>query len=472
MHYLDGQPFGALLLPGNSLYELALACYPGRRIMLREHFRCVEPIIRFSFQFYTDEIVPVRVPKASERLSPPLIDVHVVDGRKDRSNRNLAEAEAIVDEIGRIVADPAMASRTIGVISLIGAKQAQLIQAMLLERIGEDAYVRHDIACGDSAVFQGKERDIVLLSMVECPQTCTSKTALPFQQRFNVALSRARDREYLFRSVTEEMLKPDDLKAKVIRHFKNPMTGRSTPAGDLMSLCQSGFERDVLARLLALGYRAQPQVKVGPFSIDLVVEGRDDRRLAIELDGDQYHGPERWADDLARQRVMERVGWRFWRCWGSSFRLDPEGCLDDLVRALGSQGIDPMSAGEASTIWTDFRTTAPPAMVGFDELAPMSDAVLRPAAAILGGAPADDGENSVEIGDRVQVQVGEDTRVRVITLTAERNDPDLGIISVRHPAGAALLGAQEDEEIEFEIDNKSRQWMVIKIEKGQAPAAA
>ena len=68
---------------------------------------------------------------------------------------------------------------------------------MLLERIGEEAYVRHDTACGDSAVFRGKERDIVLLSMVECPQTCTSKTALPFQQRFNVALSRARDREYL-----------------------------------------------------------------------------------------------------------------------------------------------------------------------------------------------------------------------------------------------------------------------------------
>jgi hypothetical protein len=125
---------------------------------------------------------------------------------------------------------------------------------MLLERIGEDAYLRHDIACGDSAAFQGKERDIVLLSMVECPQTRTSKTALPFQQRFNVALSRARDREYLFRSVTEEMLKPDDLKAKVLRHFKNPMIGRVTPAGDLMLLCQSGFKRDVLARLLALGY--------------------------------------------------------------------------------------------------------------------------------------------------------------------------------------------------------------------------
>ena len=79
--------------------------------MLREHFRCVEPIIRFSFQFYPEEIVPVRLPKASERLSPPLIDVHVVEGRKDRSNRNLAEAEAIVDEIARIVADLKMEGR-------------------------------------------------------------------------------------------------------------------------------------------------------------------------------------------------------------------------------------------------------------------------------------------------------------------------------------------------------------------------
>ena len=65
-------------------------------------------------------------------------------------------------------------------------------------------------------------------------------------------------------------------------------------------------------------------------------------------------------------------------------------------------------------------------------------------------------------------QIGEG--VRVVALTADRNDPDLGIISVRHPAGAALLGAQEDEEIEFEIDSKLRQWMVIKIEKGQASA--
>ena len=472
MHYLDGQPFGALMLPGNSLYELTLACYPGTRIMLKEHFRCVEPIIRFSFQFYTDEIVPVRVPKASERLSPPLIDVHVPHGRKDRSNRNLAEAEAIVDEVARIVADPKMVGRTIGVISLIGAKQAQLIQAMLLERIGEDVYLRHDIACGDSAVFQGKERDIVFISMVECPQTCTSKTALPFQQRFNVALSRARDREYLFRSVSEDMLKPDDLKAKVLHHFKNPMEGRATPAGNLMSLCQSGFERDVLARLLALGYRVQPQVKVGPYSIDLVVEGREDRRLAIELDGDQYHGPERWAEDLARQRVMERVGWRFWRCWGSSFRLDPDGCIDDLVRSLKALDIEAVGSDEAPTVWTEFRTASPK---GREQAAPPAEettSAYQDKTTASAHMPAEDKGIVVEIGDRVQVQMSGDTRVRVVKLASDKHDPDLGIISAQHPSGAALLGSEEDEEIEFEIDGKPHRWMVVKIERERALVTA
>jgi very-short-patch-repair endonuclease len=450
LHYLDGQPFGSLMLPGNSLYELALACYPGRRIMLKEHFRCVEPIIRFSFQFYTDEIVPVRLPKASERLSPPLIDVYVPHGRKDRSNRNIAEAEGIVDEVSRIVDDPKMAGRSIGIISLIGAKQAQLIQTMLLERIGEDAYLRHDIDCGDSAVFQGKEKDIMLLSMVECPETCTSKTALPFQQRFNVALSRARDREYLFHSVTEEMLKPDDLKAKALRHFKNPTEGRIASPSDLMALCQSNFEREVLSRLMDLGYGVRPQVKVGPYSIDLVVEGEDDHRLAIELDGDQYHGPERWAEDLARQRVMERVGWRFWRCWGSSFRLDPDGCMDDLIRSLNTMKIEPLGAAEAPTVWTEFRTISQK---------DRQDTFARSAAKQTEGM-----SNVVAVGNRIQIQ-GSDGRIRVVALTTDHHEPDLGFISVSQPEGAALLGAQEDEEIEFEINGKSARSMIIKIEK-------
>lgn len=72
--YLKDQPFADLLMPGSSLYDLAQAAFPGKRIMLNEHFRCVEPIIRFSFQFYPETIHPVRIPEASKRLDPPLVD--------------------------------------------------------------------------------------------------------------------------------------------------------------------------------------------------------------------------------------------------------------------------------------------------------------------------------------------------------------------------------------------------------------
>jgi hypothetical protein len=69
----------------------------------------------------------------------------------------------IVDEVSRIVLDPKMAGRSIGVISLIAAKQAQLIQAMLLERIGEDAFLRHGTksSVGIPLCFRARKRTYV-----------------------------------------------------------------------------------------------------------------------------------------------------------------------------------------------------------------------------------------------------------------------------------------------------------------------
>ena len=53
----------------------------------------------------------------------------------------------------------------------------------------------------------------------------------------------------------------------------------------------------------------------------MVVEGVGDVRLAIECDGDEYHGPDRWQHDMSRQRILERAGWVFWRCFASTWTL-------------------------------------------------------------------------------------------------------------------------------------------------------
>ncbi len=502
-NYLSEQPFEPLLLPGASLYDLANALFPGQRIMLREHFRCVEPIIRFSMRFYSDDIVPLRIPRPSERIDPPLVDVYIPHGAKDRRQINIAEAEAITDEVCRIASDPKFKNRSIGVVCLLASKQALYIQKLLLGRLGEETFLRHQIACGDPPTFQGKERDIMFISMVECQNSKSAKTGLLFQQRYNVALSRAKDRMYLFRSVSEEMLRHDDLKTKVIQHFQSPMGNLTDEVRSLIDLCDSDFERNVFTRLINLGYKVTPQVKVGPYSIDMVVDGIEDRRLAIELDGDQYHTPERWADDYRRQQILERVGWKFWRCWGSSFYLDPDECMEDLIQTLQLMGIEPLSTDDAkSNHYTEHRVIgieqeaepdldepeesedtsekSPEQMVLFSKQKRTSVETQTPE------EPAEDKTSSikndslvedsfdeeiiVEVGDRVLISYNDEPTLQsTIRISASEHDPAMKIIHHKKPLAKALLNAGINEEIEIEAGGKTRVVTILDIEKQRIP---
>lgn len=483
--FLRGMGVANYLEPTTSLYDLASMTFPGTVVMLREHFRCVEPIIRFSSRFYPKALIPLRVPTAEERLDPPLIDIYVPQGRKVR-DVNEAEAGIIVEEIARVVADPAYARRTFGVISLIGDKQAKLIQERLTDVVGPEAIARHRIMCGNASMFQGQERDIMFLSMVACPSTARAQTARLMEQRFNVAMSRARDRMYLVRSVAASMLSPKDLKAAVIEHFRNPMDGAAVAQPkDILDACDSGFERDVGRRLLDLGYRIRPQVQVGAFRIDFVVEGEGDRRLAVELDGDRYHGPERWAEDQRRQRALERLGWVFWRCWGSHWLNDRQGCMDDLLATLGRLGIEPVGGEFSPQVWTEHRVVgaeaglgsaaqAAAAEIGHPVLATVNVDVFEAifvadtrsaAAEVPPAAPEHEPEAVVEAGDTVIVRFADDNRVRRFHLSREVNNPDQGVVHVGQPIGEALLGNGLEEEVELTVGGQVRRVIIEKITK-------
>ena len=335
--------------PDRSMYDLFKVVFAANTVMLKEHFRCVAPIIEYSKrEFYQHEIRPLRIPRASERLDPPLVDVVVSDGYR-HVDINLPEARFIVDEIKAIVGDPKMSKRSIGVVSLLADKQALKIWEMLADELGPEVIQKHSITCGDARTFQGKERDIMFLSMV-----CTShgESAVlsrdTFAQRFNVAASRAKDRMYLVRSVDLEDLSPRDVyRRSLISHFASPFNQDEQRVEDLRKLCESPFERAVYDELAQRGYHVTPQVCVGQYRIDLIVEGSNDARLAIECDGDRYHGPERWHDDMQRQRVLERAGWTFWRCFASSFARKRSECLADLFKTLTNHGVEPLGGSQA-----------------------------------------------------------------------------------------------------------------------------
>ena len=361
--FLGGQvdTFRAQMTPERSIYDLCKVVFAEYSVMLKEHFRCVSPIIEYSKrEFYNNELKPLRLPKASERLDPPLVDVFVEDGFTHKTdNTNHAEARFIVNEILAICADPMMDKRSIGVVSLLGEKQALKIWHMLEDELGPELIEKFKIACGDARTFQGKERDIMFLSMVVAPNTTiTALSRDTFAQRFNVAASRARDRMYLVRSAgLENLSDKDKLRRGLITHFVHPFAQDEQRVEDLRELCESPFEREVYDELTHRGYRVIPQVKVGDYRIDMVVEGHHDARLAVECDGDRYHGPDKWDADMNRQRILERAGWRFWRCFASTFVMHKGDVLKDLVNTLSERGIEPIGAENAPrSVYTEFRT--------------------------------------------------------------------------------------------------------------------
>jgi very-short-patch-repair endonuclease len=339
--------YRAQISPERSIYDLAKVAFARSGVMLKEHFRCVAPIIEYSKrEFYNHDLRPLRLPRTSERIDPPLLDVLISNGQRE-NGINLAEGQYIVGEITRMAQDARMHNRSIGVVSLHGEEQALCVWQRLVDELGTDVLRRHDIACGDARMFQGRERNIIFLSMVAAPNDVGPPLAREaYAQRFNVAASRARDQLILVRSVEPDQLsEADRLRRGLIAHFARPFGDEPPRVGDARDLCESPLEREIYDWLTGNGYRVMPQVRVGSYRIDLVVEGGRDSRLAVECDGDKHHGPQQWAEDMRRQRALERAGWVFWRCFASSFLRRRETVLQDLRLALSAQGIEPVRSG-------------------------------------------------------------------------------------------------------------------------------
>ncbi|QSR86098.1 DUF559 domain-containing protein [Candidatus Methylacidiphilum infernorum] len=339
--------------PDTSLYDHAERAF-GNPISLREHFRCVPEIIRFSNELcYTDApLIPLRQPPP-ERLRP-LEVIFVGEGHCEGEGQRITnhpEAEAIVKKIQECIEDEAYKAKTMGVIVLQGHAQAELIEKKLAEvlepRVREERKLK--LRCGVPATFQGDERDVIFLSLVVAPNhQFRALTEPEAQRRFNVAMSRARDQVWLFHSVKQHDLSTQDLRWRLLDFFYKPVPHddvykeldrlereaqrRSREPNSQPDPYESWFEVDVALELLRRNYRVRPEYEVAGYRIDLVVEGLSNR-LAVECDGEAWHGPDRFKQDMDRQRQLERAGWTFVRIRESEFYADRKSAIQRIVEA-------------------------------------------------------------------------------------------------------------------------------------------
>ncbi|NLO32613.1 MAG: AAA family ATPase [Candidatus Hydrogenedentes bacterium] len=358
----------------SSLFDHGKLLYGTQRITLREHFRCMPEIIRFSNDLcYSDTpLIPLRQ-YGPDRL-PPLEHVFISGGYREGSNNltiNRPEAEAILDRIMAICHDSRYNDKTMGVVILQGNAQAGLIEKLLLERLGAEEIERRRLICGNPYSFQGDERDIMFLSLVAASNKRIGPLTKPAdERRFNVAASRARDMMILFHSVTCDDLSATCLRRQLLEFFEN--TKPQQIAGierdelerravqDNRSVVkppapfESWFEVDVALELLRKNFNVLSQHEVAGKRIDLVVEGGQ-ARLAVECDGDNWHGADRYEADMQRQRQLERCGWEFFRVRESAFYSNKKNALVGLWQTLRDRRIFPRSLSRNSSPDDDWQ---------------------------------------------------------------------------------------------------------------------
>ncbi|MGI1658245.1 MAG: AAA domain-containing protein [Desulfitobacterium sp.] len=343
--YLQDIPNNHLFNGQTSLYDMAKSS-GFKPLMLTEHFRCLPEIIGFSNHLsYNGRIKPLR-DASNVKVRPPVVEHRVPAGCKNDNKVNEAESEHIASLVCACVEMEEYAGKSMGVISLLGVEQSYEIDCYLQMYLNPLEYESRKIQCGTPPQFQGDERDVIFLSVVEGPREKGGPVRLlsedgnndKTRKRYNVAASRAKDQMWVVHSLNPEIdLKPDDIRLRLIKHAMNPNTQEDEQR---LSAAESPFETEVMTILLNNGYRVIPQVKVGFYRIDMVIEDGD-KRIALECDGEKWHTQDDLPNDLKRQAILERMGWTFIRIRGSAFYRDPEATMKEVIAKLEIYGLHP-----------------------------------------------------------------------------------------------------------------------------------
>ncbi len=332
-----------------SIYDLARQSFGGT-IRLLEHFRCVPDIIQFSNHLcYNNEILPLRDPSA-DVLSPHLV-AHYVPRAKAHNKVNHHEAQEIASLILAMCRMPEYEESTIGVISMVGTDQANVIDNILRKRLTVSEYKKRRILCGNASQFQGDERDVILLSMVDSP----SDRPLALRQRdeakkvFNVASSRACDQLWVVHSLRPDQdLKPGDLRYKLIKHAQDP-SGLRKKTITKEEVFKSDLQKTIFTELKNQGYRVSLNFEVGTQAIDVVAHGEGNQRLAIQCDGDCIKTNEELVAEMEYYMTLSRLDWDIFHLRSSEHYTDPEKTLKRLLDRLNQADITPMQTEPSET---------------------------------------------------------------------------------------------------------------------------
>ncbi|WP_315116699.1 AAA domain-containing protein [uncultured Clostridium sp.] len=337
--YLKEIPHGEWFDLQTSLYDTALRVFPAR-IVLKEHFRCVEEIVEFSNKYcYSGEITPLRYAYKYERLEPAINAIKIEEGRRDEKKViNIKEGEAIVEKIYELCKDRNYRGMTMGVISLLGEEQAQYIEGRLREKIGEEEMVKRKIICGDAYSFQGDERDVMFLSMVVGENIkFASLTKDSDIRRFNVAASRAKNQMWVFYSIDVQTLNKDCVRYSLLNYCLNYKDYKKEK-DKVEYVFYSDIQKEVYNRLCNMGFNPYLNLKIGGIKVDFILENLKNK-VAIICSDEWKNSRSNWSEVYEDKFKLKTLGWHIIEVRNIEFYRRPEKLMKEVHSSLEVKGI-------------------------------------------------------------------------------------------------------------------------------------
>ena len=310
-------------------------------VFLDEHYRSLPHIIGFSNERWYRGRLRIMRDEDDKRCgepNSPTVTMHRVFGKvTSETQENEREARALVECLLEMCAHPAYVDASFGVICLF-QEQMRLVNDIVAEQIPEELRTAHDLVVVNPDGFQGDERDVILYSlsydadgMAQSALSARQADREHIQGMLNVAFTRARDEIHVFHSADVKEFGTASGSGAIKEWLEycsrcNQTKPDTTSIEVQLSKAQSEFETQVISALASKGVRVISQYPCCGYLIDCVAE-LDGSRVAIECDGEIWHLDEHGnmkPEDLLRQEVLERAGWKVVRIPYRSWRENPE----------------------------------------------------------------------------------------------------------------------------------------------------
>lgn len=320
------------------------------------HYRSKhESLIAFSNAHYYESRLSTFPSPDNQHSKVQLIPVR---GTYDKANTrtNTQEAEAIISEIARRLADPILRQKSLGVIAFSQAQQS-LIEDRLMELYAAQPALEEIALQQSETIFvknlenvQGDERDVILFSIGYGPDA-SSKVSMNFgplnnkggERRLNVAVSRARYEMLVYTSLSAEQIDLRRTRSKGVEGLRNFLEfaqyGVSRlPQRESTVAQESAVVESVQQALSEAGYVADAAVGCSQFKVDLAVrhpDHPDTYLLGILFDGQRYYQTKTARDrDIVQPNVLRHLGWQTYRLWTVDWFENPDRILSHLVARI------------------------------------------------------------------------------------------------------------------------------------------